>query len=107
MALNAVFPRNSPEEEAWLDKEIAGSGDLPTRALGRRATANFTDDCRYYARSYREGNAQLDLVVSPSAALPICMSVRAYGVIVVTDIVRPTFFNSLFSIVTLSGLHKL
>lgn len=48
--IKAVYPRNSPTEEQWLDGEISGGGNrvekaLSSAELGRRMAKRFTDSC--------------------------------------------------------------
>ena len=48
--LQKAYPTNSPSEEQWLDREIAGGGDraykvLSTSELGRRRAKIFLDEC--------------------------------------------------------------
>jgi len=48
--LQKAYPTNSPSEEQWLDREIAGGGDraykvISTAEFGRRTAKIFLDEC--------------------------------------------------------------
>ena len=48
--MQAIYPRNSPSEDQWLDGETSGASNriekvLLSAELGRRMTKNFSDSC--------------------------------------------------------------
>jgi hypothetical protein len=58
------YPRNSPNEDIWLDTEIDASGDRMIRVMnspefGRRMAANFIIDCKGYASEYSENGKKV------------------------------------------------
>src|SRR3546814_7935996 len=63
--LDNAFPRNSPSEDVWLDREFSAGTDRSLRAMNsaeysRRQAANFVSSCSTAAAAYSEGQRQLD-----------------------------------------------
>lgn len=64
--LDKAFPRNSPSEDAWLDREFAAGTERLFRAINsaeysRRQAAEFVSSCLAASAAYREGRRQLGL----------------------------------------------
>lgn len=64
--LDSAFPRNSPSEDVWLDREFAAGTDRSLRAMdsaefSRRQAANFVSSCLSAAAAYNEGQRQFGL----------------------------------------------
>lgn len=64
--LDRVFPRNSPTEDAWLDREFAAGTERFLRATNsaeysRRQAAIFISSCLSASAAYSDGRRQLGL----------------------------------------------
>lgn len=64
--LDRAFPRNSPSEDAWLDREFAAGVERSLRAINsaefsRRQAADFVTSCLLASDAYNEGRSQLGL----------------------------------------------
>lgn len=64
--LDRAFPRNSPSEDAWLDREFAAGTERLLRAtnsaeFSRRQAAIFISSCLSASSAYNDGRRQLGL----------------------------------------------
>ena len=64
--LDRIFPRNSPTEDAWLDREFAAGTERLLRAtnsaeFSRRQAAIFISSCLSASDAYNDGRRQLGL----------------------------------------------
>lgn len=64
--LDRAFPRNSPSEDEWLDREFAAGTDRTLRAMNsaefsRRQAAILVSSCLLAATTYHEGQRQVGL----------------------------------------------
>ncbi|MGN6689785.1 MAG: hypothetical protein ACTHJU_02450 [Sphingopyxis sp.] len=64
--LDKAFPRNSPTEDAWLDREFAAGTERLLRAtnsaeFSRRQAAIFISSCLSASAAYNDGRRQLGL----------------------------------------------
>lgn len=83
--LEMQFPQNSPEEDAWLDREIKISGPRTARAsnspeFGRRLVKNFVTQCLQATSAYREGlKTSSSQLGQKNALIMLAYSMSQYG----------------------------
>jgi hypothetical protein len=82
--LGRAYPRNSPDEDAWLRQEIAGEGDRPERAirsaeLGRSMAANFVQSCIQGATAYETSPDKRGALLVMALAFARFRDAKYYG----------------------------